>query len=399
MITSNLWLGGVNSISWISATYVVANAAFDKANSANALAYNTGIGANGYAVTVGAASNTWANTVGSSGNNYAGAMVNTAASSANAYAGAMANASNANTQTGLVSANNYAGSMANASNAWANTFLSNTSGAVFAGDLIITGNTSIHGNTFFVDSINNRVGINTKTPAASLSVVANGITQIALTEGLLDVEGSANSTIQMNIRNANTGIGASSDVIATADNGTDNNNFIDMGINGSQYFQPNSWTINGAGDGYLYTSDGALAIGTANTTVYKPLVLFAGGVLSSNEAMRIIPYAGGINVAIGKTIANYMLDVAGTINAANILVNGSPIKATGGNSFSTIQVSGQTNVIAATSNSVLNLATDGSINITTNATSNTINFAMASIIDYGLVTGAVTATNDYGSLF
>ena len=53
-------------------------------------------------------------------------------------------------------------------------------------------------------------------------------------------------------------------------------------------------------------------------------------------------------------------------------------------------------VVASLSSDVLILATDGSLNITTS--SKTITFAVASTIDYGLVTGAVTATNDYGSI-
>jgi hypothetical protein len=95
--------------------YNTANGAFDKANSANALAYNTGIGANGYAVTVG-----------TSGNNYAGVMANSSnaytissTGSANNYAGAMANSSNAYTVTVGASGNNYAGAMANSANAYA----------------------------------------------------------------------------------------------------------------------------------------------------------------------------------------------------------------------------------------------------------------------------------------
>jgi hypothetical protein len=156
-------------------------------------------------------------------------------------------------------------------------------------------------------------GIGTINPAAPFTVVSNSVAQIVLSGGLGDFEGSLNSTIQLNIRNANTGIGASSDLVATADNGTDNNNYIDLGINGSGYSQA-SWTINGAVDGYLYTNDGGLAIGTANTTVYKPLQFFVGGTLASNEAMRITKTAGGANVGIGTTTPAYRLDVAGSAN-------------------------------------------------------------------------------------
>ena len=82
--TSNLTLGGQNAISWITA-------AFDKANAANVLAYNTGIGANAYATAVGAGSNNYllaviagANTaVGTGANAYAAALVGPAFNKAN----------------------------------------------------------------------------------------------------------------------------------------------------------------------------------------------------------------------------------------------------------------------------------------------------------------------------
>ena len=45
--------------------------AFDKANSANVLAYNTGIGANSYAVSVGASGNSYTNAVGAAANSWA----------------------------------------------------------------------------------------------------------------------------------------------------------------------------------------------------------------------------------------------------------------------------------------------------------------------------------------
>lgn len=156
-------------------------------------------------------------------------------------------------------------------------------------------------------------GIGTINPIAPFTVVSNSVTQIALAGGLGDFEGSLNGTIQLNIRNANTSSGASSDLIATADNGTDNNNYIDLGINGSAYSQA-SWTINGATDGYLYTNDGGLAIGTANTTVRKPIQFFVGGVLASNEAMRI---SSTSNVGIGFTSPAYKLDCNGAANISS----------------------------------------------------------------------------------
>jgi hypothetical protein len=96
LVTGNLWLGGANAIVWIGA-------AFDKANAANSLAYNTGIGANSYADSVGVAANSYADSVGAAGNTYAefvGAAANSYADSvgaaANSYADGVGTAANTN---------------------------------------------------------------------------------------------------------------------------------------------------------------------------------------------------------------------------------------------------------------------------------------------------------------
>lgn len=82
LITSNLNLGGINAISWITSAY-------DKANSANVLAYNTGIGANAYADAVGAGANAYMIAVQNGSNTAIGA-------GANSYADAVGVAANTN---------------------------------------------------------------------------------------------------------------------------------------------------------------------------------------------------------------------------------------------------------------------------------------------------------------
>ena len=57
----------------LSPPFNVANAAFDKANAANVLAYNTGIGANAYATVVGTSSNNYAGVMANSVNTYTSA--------------------------------------------------------------------------------------------------------------------------------------------------------------------------------------------------------------------------------------------------------------------------------------------------------------------------------------
>lgn len=117
LITSNLTLGGANAIVWIKSAYDNANAGFDKANSANVLAYNTGIGANAYADAVGTAGNAYAVVVGTSGNAYATAV----GAAGNAYTVVVGAASNAYAVTVGTSGNAYAAVVGAASNAWANT--------------------------------------------------------------------------------------------------------------------------------------------------------------------------------------------------------------------------------------------------------------------------------------
>jgi len=95
--------------------------------------------------------------------------------------------------------------------------------------------------------------------------------------------GSINSYLQLNIQNQSSGTSASSDVVATADNGNESINFVDLGINSSTNTQN---IMGGANDAYLYTTGNNLLIGTG--TAAKALVFMTGGTTqSTNERMRI----------------------------------------------------------------------------------------------------------------
>lgn len=59
---------------------------------------------------------------------------------------------------------------------------------------------------------------------------------------LANFRGNINNYLQINIQNRNSGSNASSDIVATADIGTDTTNYIDMGINSSNYASgPDYW--------------------------------------------------------------------------------------------------------------------------------------------------------------
>ena len=106
----------------------------------------------------------------------------------------------------------------------------------------------------------------------------------------------ANSYVQLNIQNINTvGNLVSTDVIATAPNGTDSTYYIDMGINGNNW-SSSSWTVSGANDGYVYINSGNLTLGTdtPNTTVK----VHVGGTLAAN----VVATFSNSNVTIGGNL-------------------------------------------------------------------------------------------------
>jgi hypothetical protein len=86
-------------------------------------------------------------------------------------------------------------------------------------------------------------------------------------------------------------------------NGIASNNFVGLGISGSNYSN-NTWTISGASDAYLYTGNSDLVIGTQTNGNY--ISFFTDGTLITNERLRI----SGNTV----TVNNGILFSAPTVN-------------------------------------------------------------------------------------
>ncbi|MCE9585751.1 hypothetical protein K8R04_00320 [Candidatus Uhrbacteria bacterium] len=127
------------------------------------------------------------------------------------------------------------------------------------------------------------------------AVGASAIAQFAAT---------TDAYLQINLQNFSTGTSASGDYVVTADNGDDSSYFIDMGINGSNYANPD-YSIGGPNDGYLYVNGGDLALGTASSA---DILFHTGGTLVENERMRVTSDG---RVGIGTSAPSSTLHVVG----------------------------------------------------------------------------------------
>ena len=115
---------------------------------------------------------------------------------------------------------------------------------------------------------------------------ANGSNKFS--NALISGIGNSTSYAQAVLQNGNSGVGSSTDFVATADNGTDADTFIDMGINSSSYNQA-GFELTGPNDGYLYVY-GNTATGGGNlvlsTFTPKDIVFSLNGQGVGNEYAR-----------------------------------------------------------------------------------------------------------------
>jgi len=180
-----------------------------------------------------------------------------------------------------------------------------------------TGNQSISGIKIFANS-----GIFSLSGASPLTIANNP----------LSIVGSGNTYIQVNIQNRATGTTATSDLVITANNGTDSSNYLDLGINNSGYNDP-TFSNGSQYDGYLFVNGGSLDIGTQ--TPGKDLEFHIGGTTADRVIARVDN--SGINIISGAYRA---------VNPSVQLVTGSEYASLGwsNNQFviGTLQVSSGT---------------------------------------------------------
>ena len=137
--------------------------------------------------------------------------------------------------------------------------------------------------TSFVVDAKGNVGIGTTTNSLNSRFYVDSF---GLDTGI-NTTGNINSFFQINVQNLNSGSSVSSDVVATANNGSQTTHYIDMGING----------VNGGGvpytnanEAYLYSIDDTLNIGALGSAAH--IIFHTTGGTSPVERMRLT--SGGL---------------------------------------------------------------------------------------------------------
>lgn len=153
----------------------------------------------------------------------------------------------------------------------------------------------------------NTGGVAIGTTSLSTNPEALLVNQTSATSfNVIGGKGNLNNYLQLNIQNLSGGNSASSDLVATANNGSESTFYVDLGINSSG--NGSTGVLGGHNTAYLYSQSTDFAIG--NAVSGQNLIFFTDGTASANERMRI---ESGGNVGINNTNPNATLDVNGTV--------------------------------------------------------------------------------------
>ena len=183
-----------------------------------------------------------------------------------------------------------------------------SSGGQISGDVVIVGNLDVTGNTV----IANHMEANTVIVETTLYSGLATRSATPLPHLIAQFTSNSASYIQVNAQNIDP-LG-SADYVITADNGTDLNFYIDLGLKGSQSYDQ----ILTPYDGYLTVqgstigqAGGNLIIGTTSSFPGLETKFVAGGYANNNVVMKLGTY--GANVVGNLTVTGNI--IGSTINA------------------------------------------------------------------------------------
>jgi hypothetical protein len=146
-----------------------------------------------------------------------------------------------------------------------------------------------------------------------------GIANTEYVNAVIQIDCNSNTYNQVFHQNHSDGSNASTDYVAINDIGNDGANYINLGINSSNYSNP-EYTIGGPNDGYLYVNGGNLTIGT--DTYGNNIIFHVGGSYSNNQVARTTTdgrWLFGDNTIVDDGVSEIV--VQGDVKATTFLGN------------------------------------------------------------------------------
>ena len=243
--------------------------------------------------------------------------------------------------------------------------LSNFDGNITAGNIFVTGNINA-----VVGAIASNYGVFYGNAGGIGALYAGVSTYTALPHVVLQLASNLDTYTQLNFQNTNNGAFASGDIVVTADNGDDNDGYINMGINSSNFNDPDfpGYYPN---DGYLVMHGFEPATGNLNIHSHgtgSVIKLIVGNFGDGNVRAAVTNTGFTVNTATASTstttgalLVNGGVGVAGNIHAAAI--NNTPIGNTRPSTaaFTTLTSNGATTF---TSSAASTTSGDGAVVVT-----------------------------------
>ena len=233
--------------------------------------------------------------------------------------------------------------------------------ATVLADLHVTGNINFTGNVTQISGNSGQFFGDANGVGALYAGLSTGYSAIPNT--IIQASGSVNSYAQINFQNKNGGNISSTEYVATADNGSDSVNYLDVGIAGGNWdgTQENSiGTAAGPDDGWMYvqggTGGGNLILGT--TSANTEIKFLSGGPNAANvvanlsaEGLKLTGNVTSLNANLGNLATANFFSGDGhlltnlTIAAGSAIVNGNSNVSVAPNANVTIGVNGTAAVV------------------------------------------------------